>query len=186
MFSWLPRAQSRSVLAVVSLGEILRAAFNALAGGAVGAARLIPPSPPLSSVSSNRNRTKNLPAAKCYPLCCPTLDHLHRLGCKTQHSVKVMQGDNGVLPVATNPSPAPTAPILNETAAQKAELVRQFASAGSSTDGGLIAQLTSNPFFTAVSLCLGVYEAYLTVPGLWTCWSRRRSHCRATRPSAWS
>jgi hypothetical protein len=58
-----------------------------------------------------------------------------------------MPGDNGVV-VAANSTPAPT---LNDVAAPKADLVRQFAT---TTDGGLIAQLTSNPFFTAVRLRL--------------------------------
>ncbi len=49
---------------------------------------------------------------------------------------KGMQGDNGVTPPSS--------------AEYKADLVRQFASVGGKDDGGLIAQLTSNPFFTAV------------------------------------
>ncbi|EXJ86783.1 mitochondrial chaperone BCS1 [Capronia epimyces CBS 606.96] len=57
-----------------------------------------------------------------------------------------MQSDNGVVTVASNSAPTP----LNAPAAPpKAELLRQFAGAGSASDGGLVAQLTSNPFFTA-------------------------------------
>ncbi|KIV80336.1 hypothetical protein PV11_07842 [Exophiala sideris] len=58
-----------------------------------------------------------------------------------------MQSDNGVVTVASNqPSPAAS---LNDAAAQKADFVRLFAGGGSSTEGGLIAQLANNPLFTA-------------------------------------
>jgi hypothetical protein len=60
-----------------------------------------------------------------------------------------MQSDNGLVKVASNPTSVP--PGLNDGgAAQKADLLRQFASSGNSGDGGLIAQLSNNPFFTAV------------------------------------
>ncbi|EXJ88042.1 mitochondrial chaperone BCS1 [Capronia coronata CBS 617.96] len=60
-----------------------------------------------------------------------------------------MQSDNGVVTVASN-SAAHTSPGLTEAAApSKADLLRQFAGAGNASDGGLLAQLTSNPFFTA-------------------------------------
>ena len=59
-----------------------------------------------------------------------------------------MQSDNGVIEVAENPRLAP--PSLNDGGAQKADLIRQFALTGNSADGGLIAQLSNNPFFTAV------------------------------------
>lgn len=54
-----------------------------------------------------------------------------------------MQGDNGVNTVSAQSG-------LNDGVAGKADLVRQFASTGHNPDDGLIAQLTSNPFFTAV------------------------------------
>ncbi len=64
-----------------------------------------------------------------------------------------MQGDNGVVTVAAN-STTSSASGLNDVAAQKADLVRQFATASNTTDGGggLIAQLSTNPFFTAVCI----------------------------------
>ncbi|EXJ57497.1 mitochondrial chaperone BCS1 [Cladophialophora yegresii CBS 114405] len=60
-----------------------------------------------------------------------------------------MQGENGVVKVPANPASVP--PGLNDGggAAHKADLIRQFASSGNSGDGGLIAQLSNNPFFTA-------------------------------------
>lgn len=39
-----------------------------------------------------------------------------------------------------------------DAASQKQDLARQLISAERNADGGLFAQLTSNPFFTAVSL----------------------------------
>jgi hypothetical protein len=58
-----------------------------------------------------------------------------------------MQSDNEVLKVASSSAASP--PIAQDAAAQKADL-RQFASSENSGNGGLIAQLASNPFFTAV------------------------------------
>ncbi|KIX03506.1 uncharacterized protein Z518_07059 [Rhinocladiella mackenziei CBS 650.93] len=58
-----------------------------------------------------------------------------------------MQGDNGVVTVASNPASAPSG--LNDAAAQKADLVRPLAGATNNTESGLIAQLSGNPFFTA-------------------------------------
>ncbi|OQV01833.1 hypothetical protein CLAIMM_07124 [Cladophialophora immunda] len=60
-----------------------------------------------------------------------------------------MQSDNGLVKVASNTNTSPTPPALTDAASQKADLVRQFATASNSTDGGLIAQLINNPFFTA-------------------------------------
>ncbi|KAG9775739.1 hypothetical protein KCU88_g5060, partial [Aureobasidium melanogenum] len=66
-----------------------------------------------------------------------------------------MQSDNGVEPVASSSTAAPpTSPAtgLNEHPASKSDLLRQFAGTGTSNasgDGGILAQLTSNPFFTA-------------------------------------
>lgn len=83
-----------------------------------------------------------------------------------------MQGeDNAVVPVASNPTSNPQG--LNDSAAQKADLLRQFAGAGNeATDGGgLIAQLANNPFFTAVSVLLfnrSTKKKFLTkTPGFW-------------------
>lgn len=65
-----------------------------------------------------------------------------------------MQSDNGVVTVASNSAATPTG--VNPAAAPpKAELLRQFAAGSNASDGGLVAQLTSNPFFTAVSLAPG-------------------------------
>jgi hypothetical protein len=46
---------------------------------------------------------------------------------------------------------------------QKQDLARQIVSANQDTDRGLLAQLTNNPFFTAVSPCAPV-EALEAVP----------------------
>lgn len=94
-----------------------------------------------------------------------------------------MQSDNGIV----RPAPV-SAPAVND-AAQKADLIRQFARPADASDGGLIAQLTGNPFFTAVSI-VGVEiedRIMLTTPqGLWT----RRTHCDrrlwSTRHPPWS
>ena len=61
-----------------------------------------------------------------------------------------MQGDNGRVPVASNAASSPSAPVVNDVAQQKIDLARQFTGATNNADGGLIAQLTGNPFFTAV------------------------------------
>lgn len=62
-----------------------------------------------------------------------------------------MQGDNGVVTVAAN-STTSSASGLNDVAAQKADLVRQFATINTNDGGGLITQLSNNPFFTAVCI----------------------------------
>ena len=59
-----------------------------------------------------------------------------------------MQGDNGLVTVASN-QPA-NALNAHDGAAQKADLVRQLTGAGSSTEAGLFAQLSSNHLFTGV------------------------------------
>lgn len=61
-----------------------------------------------------------------------------------------MQGDNGAVKVASNISTPSSNAVLTNPAEQKLDLARQFTAATNSPDGGLIAQLTSNPFFTAV------------------------------------
>ena len=65
---------------------------------------------------------------------------------------RVMPGDNGVPEVAstlsaTNLAPSP---VGNDPAQQRLDLARQLTSVGSSGDGSILSQLTSNPFFTAV------------------------------------
>ncbi|KAH0839208.1 Mitochondrial chaperone BCS1 [Fonsecaea pedrosoi] len=60
-----------------------------------------------------------------------------------------MQSDNGLVQVASNTNTSLSTPALTDAASQKADLLRQVASTSSSTDGGLIAQLLNNPFFTA-------------------------------------
>ncbi|RVX66557.1 hypothetical protein B0A52_09433 [Exophiala mesophila] len=62
-----------------------------------------------------------------------------------------MPGDNGVPEVAstlsaTNLAPSP---VGNDPAQQRLDLARQLTSVGSSGDGSILSQLTSNPFFTA-------------------------------------
>lgn len=44
-------------------------------------------------------------------------------------------------------------PASVATSPQKQDLARQIVSANQDTDRGLLAQLTNNPFFTAVSPC---------------------------------
>lgn len=61
-----------------------------------------------------------------------------------------MQGDNGPVTVASNASSSPSVPVVNDVAQQKVDLARQLTAATNNAEGGLIAQLTSNPFFTAV------------------------------------
>ena len=56
-----------------------------------------------------------------------------------------MQRDDGVVNVASN------SPAFPDVPTQKVDLIRQLASNGNTGDGGLIAQLANNPFFTAVS-----------------------------------
>lgn len=61
-----------------------------------------------------------------------------------------MQGDNGLVPVSSNAALSPSAPVVNDVAQQKLDLARQLTTATNNAEGGLIAQLTGNPFFTAV------------------------------------
>lgn len=62
-----------------------------------------------------------------------------------------MQGDNAPVAVTSNVASPPSHPAINNPVEQKLDLARQFTAATNNADGGLIAQLTSNPFFTAVS-----------------------------------
>ncbi|KAK5464600.1 Complex III assembly protein translocase and chaperone [Exophiala xenobiotica] len=59
-----------------------------------------------------------------------------------------MQGDNGLVTVASNQHANANALNANDAAPQKADFLRQLTGAGSSTEGGLFAQLSSNPLFT--------------------------------------
>lgn len=60
-----------------------------------------------------------------------------------------MQGDNGVVNLAADQSSL----NAHDVNAQKADLVRQLAGAGSSSnEGGLIAQLSNNALFTGVCM----------------------------------
>jgi hypothetical protein len=63
-----------------------------------------------------------------------------------------MQGDNGLVTVASNQPANANANALNanDAATQKVDFVRQLTGAGSNTEGGLFAQLSSNPLFTGV------------------------------------
>jgi hypothetical protein len=56
-----------------------------------------------------------------------------------------MQGDNGLSALT------PVAPSRVDGAVSKPDIARQLLIADRASEGGLIAQLTSNPFFTAVS-----------------------------------
>ncbi|KAK5046350.1 hypothetical protein LTR84_008494 [Exophiala bonariae] len=60
-----------------------------------------------------------------------------------------MQGDNGAVNVASNISSPSSNEVVTNPVEQKLDLARQLTAATNSPDGGLIAQLTGNPFFTA-------------------------------------
>ena len=66
-------------------------------------------------------------------------------------------------------------PASVATSPQKQDLARQIVSANQDTDRGLLAQLTNNPFFTAVSPCAPV-EALEAVP------RHRETHRERTAP----
>jgi hypothetical protein len=60
---------------------------------------------------------------------------------------------------------------VGDAAAHKADLIRQFASTSDATGGGLIAQLSNNPFFTAVSCVRTSLQSNTdTILGLWAGW----------------
>lgn len=72
-----------------------------------------------------------------------------------------MPGDNG-LPDASSTLPPNQsgAPVVSDVAHTKIDLARQLSSASGPGDGGILAQLTSNPFFTAV--CAPNYRSMAT------------------------
>jgi hypothetical protein len=57
------------------------------------------------------------------------------------------------MPEGDGPSVSiPTASPTVDGSISKPDIVKQLLHAGKASDGGIVAQLTSNPFFTAVSL----------------------------------
>ena len=57
-----------------------------------------------------------------------------------------MSTDNGTIPAITHSA------ATIDAASHKPDLARQLISARSGQDGGIIAQLSANPFFTAVRI----------------------------------
>lgn len=84
-----------------------------------------------------------------------------------------MQSDDGRAPAAQVAAP-PESVSATQAPPTKQDLISQIQSSNTNSSNGILAQLTSNPFFTAVRVQLTTRIKRLTIPGIRSCLSRRR------------
>ena len=77
------------------------------------------------------------------------------------------------------------APSTVDAAPATSDIARQLLNTDRASEGGILSQLTSNPFFTAVRSKGFIHRSVLNLLGIWTCRSRSSCSVCSSRRSPW-